>query len=59
MTVTLPKCADVEQANVTALATYYFPQRQAKRDAFLERIGRGLQKLGQELTDNGDALVLP
>ncbi|OXG45611.1 hypothetical protein C359_00297 [Cryptococcus neoformans Bt120] len=47
------------RANVTALATYYFPQRQAKRDAFLERIGRGLQKLGQELTDNGDALVLP
>lgn len=51
--------ADVEQANVSALAAHYFPQRQAKREAFLERIGRGLQKLGQELTGNGDALALP
>ncbi|WVO17374.1 hypothetical protein L204_105066 [Cryptococcus depauperatus] len=47
------------RANLTGIATYYFPQRTAKRDAFLDRIGRGLQRLGQELTDNGDAAVLP
>ncbi|WVQ70717.1 hypothetical protein IAR50_000239 [Cryptococcus sp. DSM 104548] len=47
------------RSNLTAITTYYFPQRSMKRDAFLERIGRGLQRLGEELTDNGDSAVLP
>ncbi|TYJ53223.1 hypothetical protein B9479_006146 [Cryptococcus floricola] len=47
------------RSNLTAITTYYFPQKTVKRDAFLERIGRGLQRLGEELTDNGDAAVPP
>ncbi|WVQ85908.1 hypothetical protein IAT38_008076 [Cryptococcus sp. DSM 104549] len=45
------------RANLSAIATYYFPQRTPRRDAFMERIGRGLQKLGMELTDTGDVVM--
>jgi len=36
---------------------HYFPQPCAQRDAFLERIGRGLADLGWQLTDTADAAL--
>ncbi|WVQ95604.1 hypothetical protein IAU59_002701 [Kwoniella sp. CBS 9459] len=45
--------------NLRAILKYYFPERSTRRDAFCERIGRGLAQLGWELTDNSDAALLP
>ncbi|WWC92258.1 uncharacterized protein L201_007212 [Kwoniella dendrophila CBS 6074] len=45
--------------NLRAILKYYFPERTPRRDAFCERIGRGLAQLGWELTDNSDAALLP
>ncbi|OCF43634.1 hypothetical protein I317_02526 [Kwoniella heveanensis CBS 569] len=45
--------------NLRAILKYYFPERSTRRDAFCERIGRGLAQFGWELTDNSDAALLP
>ncbi|WWC72545.1 uncharacterized protein I206_106507 [Kwoniella pini CBS 10737] len=45
--------------NLRAILKYYFPDHSPRRDAFCERIGRGLAQLGWELTDNADAALLP
>ncbi|WWC65084.1 uncharacterized protein I303_107698 [Kwoniella dejecticola CBS 10117] len=45
--------------NLRAILKFYFPERSPRRDAFCERIGRGLAQLGWELTDNADAALLP
>ena len=43
------------QDNLQNILVYFFPQPSSRRDAFLDRIGRGLVDLGWSLTDNGDA----
>ncbi|WVW80865.1 hypothetical protein I302_102855 [Kwoniella bestiolae CBS 10118] len=50
---------DNVKENLRAILKYYFPERSPRRDAFCERIGRGLAQLGWELTDNSDAALLP
>ncbi|WWC98550.1 hypothetical protein V866_005442 [Kwoniella sp. B9012] len=50
---------DNVKENLRAILKYYFPERSPRRDAFCERIGRGLAQLGWELTDNADAALLP
>ncbi|WRT70662.1 uncharacterized protein IL334_007660 [Kwoniella shivajii] len=45
--------------NLRAILKYYFPERSPRRDAFCERIGRGLAQMGWELTDDSDAALLP
>jgi len=37
---------------------YFFPQPSVRRDAFLERVGRGLTDLGWNLVDNGDLALI-
>lgn len=37
---------------------YSFPQPSVRRDAFLERVGRGLTDLGWNLVDNGDLALI-
>ncbi|WWD20673.1 hypothetical protein CI109_105149 [Kwoniella shandongensis] len=45
--------------NLKQMMKFYFPEDSARKDAYCERIGRGLQQLGWELTDNADAALLP
>jgi hypothetical protein len=37
---------------------YYFPTNRSHRDAFLERIGRGLIDLGWQLTNDADTAMV-
>ncbi|ORX41086.1 hypothetical protein BD324DRAFT_613126 [Kockovaella imperatae] len=43
--------------NLRNIVVYFLPQPSARRDAFLERVGRGLVDLGWQLTDTGDAAL--
>jgi hypothetical protein len=38
---------------------FYFDHPTLRRDAFIERLGRELSKLGAELTSDGEASVVP
>lgn len=37
---------------------FYFENSTLRRDAFIERLGRELSKLGAQLTDDGEAAIL-
>ncbi|WVR08566.1 hypothetical protein IAU60_005621 [Kwoniella sp. DSM 27419] len=45
--------------NLRSILTYYYPNRAGRREAFCERIGRGLQQFGWELTDSGEGALQP
>lgn len=36
---------------------YYFDHPTLRRDAFIERLGREVTRLGRELTDDGEAAI--
>jgi hypothetical protein len=49
----------VLKGNLSSILTYYLPQAGPHRDAFVERIGRGLVDLGWQLTDSSVAALAP
>lgn len=44
--------------NLKSILGYYFPTNRSHRDAFLERIGRGLIELGWQLTNDADTAMV-
>ncbi|KAK8850491.1 hypothetical protein IAR55_004409 [Kwoniella newhampshirensis] len=50
---------DNVKENLKEMIKFYCSGDDATREAYCERIGRGLQQLGWELTDNSDAALLP